>query len=586
MRLKWFKKTRFHRRITQTVPCRIALAQAEGGWNFTIHGIKDDVRHAVALLREHIGQKYRAGFYLAERDIFDKIKESWRDPTTLRRIEKTSGVQLELDDEQSAILFTGSQSSVRKAKSEALKFLDFVLGPTFLRLDHVPAPLLLSLANSGAIAEAAATAGVQIVLDRDVNSVLIFSSDGAKALKANEVLDSRMEGERKLFHIIQLERSEDWIISTILGKNGNRIKSLRKETACKIDVASQERRVTISGDSEDVVVKAQATLEQIITQARKECVLVGIPSHDMAAFVGKSGSNIKEFSATHNVQVQIMKKGESAIRITGKEEAVAAATGALAEWSSTREERRREEQAAETITLRNRDEVLSVIGPKGSIIRGLQRQFGCQIDVDRQSRVVTVKGINRAQAIERIRKILNEDDAEQLELHDKAAAVKPPKIEGVTTATIGTKTTPEEKSKAKLSNEETVKEKQDVPIQVSDFPALSDETNSGTTSAIQSSSGPSWASLTKANVPMELQVPDDDIAQPYGKEESNLGGLPESEDKQKNEDDNSKNNNVTDHKEVNKEPEQTTFMRMVSDEAWDATSVASKEDADELMNPN
>jgi len=357
---------------------------------------------------------------------------------------------------------------------------------------------MASLGKSGAVAETVAETGAQIIVDRDLCAVLIFATDSAKVQKAKDALLAKIDNEKKLMFVLQLDESEDWLVSLILGKNGSQVNILRKETGCKIDVSSQDHRITVAANDEELVSKAKTRLEEIIDKARRECVFVTIPDTHMPAFVGRSGSHITEFSEKYGVEVQVMKKGTSAVRLTGTEEAIMSAKSALVEWLGSREGKVQEEQAFVSVTLR-KYQISSVIGTKGNTIRTLEREFGCKIDIDRQTSVVTVRGAKRALALEKIQKIANEE-----------SDMKP-----AANTFVGTEEKDEQKNaddhsrkpQEKRQEHDQKENRQErkvatppkpiVSMTASDFPTLSDETTQKSTKSGTAVSGPSWASILK-----------------------------------------------------------------------------------------
>ena len=403
---KKIEKTRFHRRLMQTIPVQITLQDAA----FSIRGLKDDVRDAVSILEEQCGKEYQTGYYLDD-GMFKRLQEVWRDPSGLKRIEHSSGAKLSMDEKSCAVVFSGKRSSVERAKLDTLKFFEFLFSSQFTRLT-VTNQILVSLGKSGCIPQVTATCCARLIIDRDLKSILVFAENQDAVEKSRAALQAAVEHESKLVSVLQLEENEDWIVSLLLGKNGAQIKSLRKQTACRLDMDSRARRLTISAEDENKVARGREMVDEIVEKARKECVFVSIPNEHMAAFVGRSGAHIKEFSEKHMVEVQVMKKGKPAVRLTGTENAVQQAKEAVGAFISDRQGRLQEEQALLSFRLK-RDQLPVVIGPKGSCIRGLEREFGCKIDVDKGTSIVTVRGRKRVEAVEKIKQIALSDPEEQ-----------------------------------------------------------------------------------------------------------------------------------------------------------------------------
>lgn len=391
------EKSKSYRRAVQHMPVQVNFDKSG---TITIRGTKDAVRDAEAALREAAGDPYEIGYFL-ESVLFKRVKEAWKDPESLKRIESASGAKIKITKD--AILFTGSREEVKKAKVEVIKFLKFLLGSQFTNLE-LESALLDSMCMSGKVTNVMAESGCQLLVDRDLSSVLILSSDSEKVAVAKEILEGAIEEEKKLLFVLKLEKNEDWIVSTILGKNGKHIQSLRKETKCKIDVLG--KTVTVRGDSEELVAAGTERIKSIVDKARKESAFVDIPKEHMAAFVGKGGSNISKFAENNSVEISAVKRGSHRVRINGEEEAVVAAQSAIDEWIADRESKASEEQATESITV-EKEQVPKVIGNKGTVIRSLEKEFRCKIDIDRKENIVTVKGHRRVEVIAKIEKILS-----------------------------------------------------------------------------------------------------------------------------------------------------------------------------------
>jgi len=220
--------------------------------------------------------------------------------------------------------------------------------------------------------------------------VLVFVMFTLWAIVAVEILNAKMKDFKKLSHILQLEDSEDWILSEIIGKKGNKVKSLRRETGCNIEIDSTELTVVASSDKEDNMNKCRAKLEQIVDTARRECVFIDIPQQHSAAFVGKSGAHVKEFQETHSVEARF--KGISGkLRLSGNEQAVLMAKEALLQWIAARE-RAHKHVTRENVIRIQEDKIPAVIGSKGSVIQGLQTEFGCRIEIDRNNNTLSLRG--------------------------------------------------------------------------------------------------------------------------------------------------------------------------------------------------
>ncbi|GAX24218.1 hypothetical protein FisN_4Lh311 [Fistulifera solaris] len=410
--LESLRKADVFRRIMQTIP--VQLSNKDG--TITVRGVQDDVNDAIATLNEGLGKSYRMR-YRIDGILFSRLQEAWKDPAHAKRIQASTHAKLELI--QNTLSFTGSRKQVTDAKREALKYFEFLFGSQFCHLS-VPFPSLPGLGKSGAVMNTMASSGCQLFLDRDLSAVLFFCSETNKLEIAREAIKLQIDEEIKRFFVLELDDSEEWIVSLVLGKNGDNIKSLRRETGCKIDV--HDRTIIVSADQTDLVVGAKAKLESLVEKARRECVFVAIPAKHMPAFVGRSGANITKFSTEYGVAIQIMKKGtdEASVRVTGEGEAVSIAHDAIREWIEmretlgavrevigTRQTSRRKDKPSTTIKVES-NQIARIIGKKGAVIRSLEKEFDCEIRVDRKMNTVTIFAAHPESVTLRIQKITQE----------------------------------------------------------------------------------------------------------------------------------------------------------------------------------
>ena len=213
----------------------------------------------------------------------------------------------------------------------------------------------------------------------------------------------------KLVYVLSIDQSDSWIIPSIIGKGGQRINAMSKDTNCRFEVSKQELTVTITGEDEESVTKAKAVLAAAMDKARRECVFVQLPSNSISAFIGKSGSHIKQLAEEHSVEVERVRKEQSKIRITGNETSVSAAKAAILEWI-----RVWQENNAEVSIPLEKSMIPAVLGKDGSVINALQKDYGCRIDLDRSASIITVRGgtlPNRNEAIKKISDIVAEEQA-------------------------------------------------------------------------------------------------------------------------------------------------------------------------------
>jgi len=376
-------QSKITREISQSLSVQVSTVDGV----MKVRGSAADVRYAVSLIKEQLSGVYESCVDF-ETAMFRRLSDACRDPVHFQRIEKASGAKVFLDSDNKKLLVRGKRADVKSAKVELVRFFQLLFSSNFLVLE-VPGLMAASGRDTLSLGDVAAVSGAAIQLDRDTNALFILSADISRVKKAAEILNTKLQATKKVAFVLHLDASEDWLIASIIGKKGARIKSLRKELGCNIDISSKERKVTVTADDAELVNKARAMLEQIVDDEQKSCVFVQIPEKDMPAFVGRSGAHITKFAQTHSIDVQVIKNMSSTVRLMGDAKAVFAAKAAATDWLAARDK-------AKNVAILQMDlkkyQIPAVIGTKGSNIRELEQEFGCKVKIDRTELKVAVHG--------------------------------------------------------------------------------------------------------------------------------------------------------------------------------------------------
>lgn len=398
------------KRTTRAVPVQINISDGTA----KIRGFFYDVCDAVSLLKEQLTGVYESIIEL-DAPQFTKVRGATRDPSHLQRMELDTSTKVALDLSAGSLIVSGKRTNVKKAKDQVFGFLDFILPGEMKRL-KIPKPLHSSIGQAMSLADVSANAGgATVYLDRDLSSIIIRSPDPEKVKIAAGLVEQKIKDGEKLAYVLEVDPSEaSWLFPMIIGKNGAKISSMRKDSGCNIDVSKESRTVSVTGQSEAEVAKVREALDIVVGKARKENAFLSLPEAAIPYFLGKGGKNIKEISSAHGVEIQRLQKGPHSIRLNGQEDAVESAKNAIEEWLT-----QWEQSKASTIMNVEKQEVGTILGNKGETARALQEEFGCRIDVDRTTLVVTVRGASeeaRESTVNKIKEIL-----------DKAIAVAAPK---------------------------------------------------------------------------------------------------------------------------------------------------------------
>ena len=395
----------FMRRTSRFTNASIILSEN----SIRIRGISGDVRDAKASINEHLTGTYRA-FIDLEGSQTERVKNaSEKDSSHFDKIKSATGAAI--DVEAYALVISGKKSNVKKAKHQLMEWLGFILGDE-LRSLKIHRALYKSMSNPEQLASIANETGACISLDRDMNCILVRSEEPASSGEALQLLEGMLVEAKKRNLLVKFDTGDTWLLSIIVGKGGATIKKLEQDSNCKFDIIKEEVTVVISGETEDIVQSGKAAVDEIVDQARKECIFTEIPESAMAAFIGKGGSGIKKLSSDNHVKMERINKLHSGtIKITGKEENVATARDAVVAWVMEWE------ASNEGISVDIDERIIPVvIGKGGETIRRIQKETGCKLDIDRQHSTVTARegGSDNArkEAISKVQAIIDEEMAQ------------------------------------------------------------------------------------------------------------------------------------------------------------------------------
>mmetsp|Transcript_19497 Transcript_19497/g.28900 ORF Transcript_19497/g.28900 Transcript_19497/m.28900 type:complete len:1296 (-) Transcript_19497:52-3939(-) len=404
------------RRAIHGIPVQVNLTERA----VKIRGFYSDVRDAECLLKDLISGVYEAQVELEATQV-SCVRESCRDPSHFQKMEEQSNSIVSLDLANNAIMIRGKRGNVQNAKKLVLDFLEVLLPSGFAKLT-IPKPLETKAGDVAVLAECAAMSGATVNFDRDLSAILIQSSSPEKVKSAKIIIQKKVEEAEKLAFVVGFEVSESWLIPLIIGKNGNRVKSLRVESGCSIDINKPDRTVSVIGSDEASVIKAREMLENIIDCARRQCAFMKLPDDSIAAFVGRGGSHIRAFANENRIEIERMRKDPTMFKIFGEEAYVITAKQALQLWI----DRWLLKKAGETIVI---DElaVLTLLGKQGSAITALRREYDCEVEINREELTLAVRGSNddnRRKAMKKIRHIIDEDE-ERVQVQGRVRNIDP-----------------------------------------------------------------------------------------------------------------------------------------------------------------
>lgn len=374
----------------------------------TVRGCRPDVYHALALLKNSTGNVYENRVFL-ETSCLRMFDKTSRD-VHLSRVQTGTRTKITVDSTTSSIIVSGKKANVVAAKKQLFQFLEFLLSTRFAcePLPDRSQQLLGQPSQLGSLAEAS---GAFMYLDRDVGCLIITSQESSFVDKAKEVLAEKVSSLDNTIYKLEFGNDAEWLVPKLIGKNGSRIRSLRKSLEVSVEI--DDNSVTLVSIDPEKLEKASRSLDAVIAEERSQCAVVELSGENMSAFVGQKGANIKEFEKQYNVRAQSSRKPRGLLRITGSAEDVEKAKVALEDWVRGRGGEEKSDhmvifnlEASEAFLLRG------LIGKNGDRINALRKRCMCQIeiDVDKGKLKITCDDEERREAAKKIVEQLLEDE--------------------------------------------------------------------------------------------------------------------------------------------------------------------------------
>lgn len=352
-----------------------------------IRGLSSDVRDAKSRLMEQITGIFSSSIEL-EATQFSKVTKAFKDPSHLQRVHDSTKASVTVDAPSSSLMITGKRSAVKKAKNQLYGVLDFLI-PSEIERIKLTKPLMKFLNNAEYLAKVTAETGAYTALDRDLISIVVRSENIDETKQAIDLVKERIAEYERLNYVIKFDTQDSWLLPKIIGRNGTTINAMQMESGCSFDVYRDDLTVVVTAETPEAVLKGKDVLHKVIDKARKQCVFVEIPSGGMSAFIGRNGSNVKQFADTYHVEIERMRKdySSSKIRIQGEEAGVQQASLAIMKWIKDWQFKNN----GKTITIAKHI-IPHITGSQRYVITAIMNETGANIDLDRQSNSIIIRG--------------------------------------------------------------------------------------------------------------------------------------------------------------------------------------------------
>jgi len=374
-------------KVLSDIPVQMTLTDS----NVKIRGLCDDVNDAKALVEDFVTGVYKRHIVMYPSQ-FGKINESKQD---FERISETTMTKLRFDKNASAIEIIGKRSNVKKAKLLLMGNLESLLPSQFSKI-KMPKPLVQTVGKAEELAEIAAESGCMVDLDRDTNSVIVQSSYEDDLLMGLDRINNRIKECGKLLCVIRIESHDSWLLAKFL-QGGEIVSKIQSDCNCKVDVWKEELMVCFSGEDEDNVLKAKQQFDTFTAKVKKENVFIDLPEPAVNLFIGKFRGNINQFSETHGVQIDRVKRTASRIRINGNEVSVENAVLAVKAWVKDWEAKNKG-----NIMSFDDGEISFLLANSKVLIKEVEKTFRVTTEVDRVKSTLVIRGKKKEEASRKI----------------------------------------------------------------------------------------------------------------------------------------------------------------------------------------
>ena len=344
-----------------------------------IRGTYFDVQELKFQLEEVLTDEYKTVVRL-ESSQYETVKNQLE----LEQLSDTTGARLEIDQSMGGILITGKRASVKRAKSYLLGSLESFLPRSFCRV-KVLKPLVKSLRRDKRLADIAAESGCSLSVDPDFNCLIIQNSTVSDTTKGVTAVKALLKTYEELNYVLTIDRSDAWLINSFIDQGGHTIKNIEKETGCDVQLWRDELLLSASGNQKDSVQKAKDIILTIVVKAKKENVFVDLPKAALGEFIGRAGSHLSNFSKTHNVRIQRMKK-QATLKISGEERAVTIAVSRVSDWLNGWENRN------PGVVINQSEKIIARLADYPLFLKEIEQKYSVKIEIDRSLASITIRG--------------------------------------------------------------------------------------------------------------------------------------------------------------------------------------------------
>jgi polyribonucleotide nucleotidyltransferase len=309
----------------------------------------------------------------------------------------TAGVAIEstLRVNVGEIIIAGTAAEADKAKAELFRLLDSEFPSEFLSV-VMPMPALKELGNFPTLLALEQTTAANLRCDKDCSCVRVRGSVESVSLAVHLLQASLSEwtNRHKSLKIDEwiLKSSQNPAAKSAANKSTTpsflpKLSAVEKDTGARILLNRADLVLEISADNKSSAEAALEQLKQYIELVASERWETTLPAAYMGAFIGKDGSKLNKMREEHGVDINIDKK-TGAVLFTGPVASIEAVKVQVKQFLKEEDDRNYKLE----IPIPSNAAFPVIIGPKGATVRDIQEMSGCKMDLNRDKRVVVLRG--------------------------------------------------------------------------------------------------------------------------------------------------------------------------------------------------
>ena len=319
---------------------------------------------------------------------------------SFRGIADRNNISISIDEKSLSLNVKGAGPNVHNAKIEVIKLVLCSTFPTEFLIMEFELSTLKDIASPKMVMEIEEATGAKLMVERS-HACLFVMGDTNSVITAAQMIKDKKKIWEKLHAFFDIQ---EFMLSSIVGKQGTNIIALQKETETTINVNKKSMQLEVIASSADNMAKAKTLIQNKIDKLKKEHWEIELPIALLKLFIGKQGSNINKVRTETGASVEIVDKS-CVVKVTGNESSVSAARETILKFLDIETEKNFQ------IDLPIPPDAIGlIVGSKGTKIKEIHDVSDAKIDIDKLKNILIIKGTQASckKAEELVNQILDE----------------------------------------------------------------------------------------------------------------------------------------------------------------------------------